>query len=90
MSAVGSLAWGCLGAFVEKKTKRFLAYASINQMGFLLLGLAAGSFEGYRSTLFYLLIYIIMNVGFLAAFLRLRRSPDHGCLGHITDFMNLG
>lgn len=86
---MGSLVWGCLGAFVEKKTKRFLAYASINQIGFLLLGVATGSFEGYRATLFYLLIYAIMNIGFLIAFLNARR-PDGNSMLYLTDFRGLG
>lgn len=89
LSAVGSLVWGCLGAFVEKKTKRFLAYASINQIGFLLLGVATGSFEGYRATLFYLLIYAVMNIGFLIAFLNARR-PDGNSMLYLTDFRGLG
>src|SRR5438309_864117 len=41
-----------------------MAYSSINQMGFLLMGLTCGTFEGLRATLIYLLIYIIMNIGF--------------------------
>lgn len=74
---------------MEKKTKRFLAYASINQIGFLLLGLATGSFEGYRATLLYLFIYAIMNIGFLVVFLNARRQDGHSML-YLTDFRGLG
>jgi NADH-quinone oxidoreductase subunit N len=38
-SSISSIAIGCFGAFVQKKLKRFLAFTSINQMGFLLIGL---------------------------------------------------
>lgn len=77
--------WGCIAAVSETKTKRFLAYASINQIGFLLLGLATGSYEGYRATLFFLFIYAIMNLGFLTVFLNLRRI-DRASLTYLTDF----
>jgi NADH-quinone oxidoreductase subunit N len=81
--------WGCFGALVEKKTKRFLAYASINQIGFLLIGLASGSLEGYRSTLVYLLIYAVMNVGFLTIFLSARKNGGNSLL-YLTNFRGLG
>lgn len=73
----------------ERKTKRFLAYASINQIGFLLLGLATGSFEGYRTTLLYLFIYAVMNIGFLVVFLNARRSDGNSLL-YLSDFRGIG
>jgi len=73
----------------EKKTKRFLAYASINQIGFLLVGLATNTNEGYRATLFYLVIYAVMNVGFLVVFLNTTRTNGSGLL-YLTDFRGLG
>ena len=73
----------------ERKTKRFLAYASINQIGFILLGLAAGSFEGYRTTLLYLFIYAVTNIGFLVVFLNARRA-DGNSLIYLSDFRGIG
>jgi NADH-quinone oxidoreductase subunit N len=90
LSAVISLFWGCFAALVEKKIKRFLAYASINQIGFLLLGLATGSFEGYRTTLFYLLIYAIMNIGFLLFFLNTTQVDKQFGLRYLVDFRGFG
>lgn len=89
LSAAVSLVWGCFAALAERKTKRFLAYASINQIGFLLLGLATASQEGYRATIFYLLLYSIMNVAFLVVFLNARRS-DKKSLVYLTDFRGFG
>lgn len=60
---------GCFQALFERKTKRFLAYTSINQMGFLLIGVSSNNFDGYTASLLYLLIYIIMNIPFLCIFL---------------------
>jgi len=54
-------------------------------MGFLLIGLATATFEGYRATLFYLFIYAIMNLGFLVIFLGVNR-PDRYNLAYLTDF----
>lgn len=90
ISAIVSLVWGCLAALAEKKTKRFLAYASINQMGFLLMGLATGTLEGYRTTLLYLLIYVVMNIGFLTVFLCARRASDGFSFIYLTDFRHFG
>ena len=90
VSAVFSLVWGCIAALGEKKTKRFLAYASINQIGFLLIGLSSASLEGYRTTMFYLILYTVMNVGFLLAFLNARRVKDGKSLLYLTDFRGFG
>ena len=68
-SSALSMIWGCLGAYLEDKIKKFIAYSSINQMGFLLIGVTCGAFEGIRATIIYLLIYIIMNIGFLQIYL---------------------
>lgn len=59
-------------------------------MGFLLLGLATASFEGYRSTVVYLIIYIVMNIGFLTVFLTARRTSTGATLRYLTDFRELG
>lgn len=68
-SASLSMIWGCLGAYMEDKIKKFIAYSSINQMGFLLIGITCGAFEGIRATIIYLAIYILMNLGFLQFYL---------------------
>jgi len=73
---------------VELKTKRFLAYASINQMGFLLIGLTTDTPGGYRATVVYLFLYVIMNAIFLTIFLNARRS-DGLSLIYLTDFRRL-
>jgi NADH-quinone oxidoreductase subunit N len=89
LSAVGSLIWGCLGALKSRNIRRFLAYASINQIGFLLLGVATGALVGYRSTLMYLFVYSLMNFGFLAVLIAARREDKKG-LRYLTEFRGLG
>lgn len=85
MSAFFSMLWGCFGALGEQLIKRFIAYSSINQMGFLFLGLASGTFEGLRAALFYLLLYILMNLGFFLVFLNTREHKNHRALTYLSD-----
>jgi len=63
-SCLGSLIIGAVGAFLATSIKRFLAYTAINQMGFLFIGLATASFDGFKSVLAYLYIYMLANVLF--------------------------
>jgi NADH-quinone oxidoreductase subunit N len=85
MSAFFSMLWGCLGALGEKRIKRFIAYSSINQMGFLLMGLAAGTFEGIRAALFYLALYILMNLAFFILFLNTWDKKTNFYLVYLND-----
>lgn len=88
MSALFSMIWGCLGALGEQIVKRFVAYSSINQMGFLLMGLATGTFEGIRAALIYLLLYVLMNLGFFILFLTTRDIKTRKSLTYLKDFKN--
>lgn len=61
--AILTMILGNLIALVQDNIKRMLAYSSIAHAGYLLVGLAAGTPEGYSAVLFYLFAYTIMNVG---------------------------
>lgn len=61
--AIITMILGNLIALVQDNIKRMLAYSSIAHAGYLLVGLAAGTPEGYSAVLFYLLAYTIMNIG---------------------------
>src|SRR5699024_8652394 len=61
--AIITMILGNVIAIVQDNIKRMLAYSSIAHAGYLLVGLAAGTPEGYSAVLFYLLAYSIMNVG---------------------------
>ncbi len=64
--AVGSLVVGAFLAIAQDDVKRMLAYSSISQAGFILLGVEAGSSFGVSSALFYLLAYTFMVAGSFA------------------------
>ena len=72
---VGSLVWGALAAIYARKIRRFIAYTSINQMGFLLIGLTVGI--GTKFTMLYLVIYTIMSLNFLSVYLRTNPTPTY-------------
>lgn len=61
--AIITMILGNVIALVQDNMKRMLAYSSIAHAGYLLVGLAAGTPEGYSAVLFYLLAYTVMNVG---------------------------
>ena len=58
-SSLTSLVIGSFGAFIQKKWKRFIAYSSINHIGFITLALSTGDNFGRFSVIFYTFIYII-------------------------------
>ncbi|MBD2022392.1 NAD(P)H-quinone oxidoreductase subunit N [Leptolyngbya sp. FACHB-36] len=61
--AVLSMILGNVVALAQTSMKRLLAYSSIGQAGFVMIGLVIGSDAGYASMVFYLLIYLFMNLG---------------------------
>jgi NADH-quinone oxidoreductase subunit N len=62
-AALASIFLGAIAAFGQTNIKRLLAYSSINNVGFALIGLAAAGPQGTSSVLFYMAIYVIMTVG---------------------------
>ena len=62
-AALASIFLGAVGAFGQTNIKRLLAYSSINNVGFALIGLAAGTPQGASSLLFYMAVYVVMTLG---------------------------
>ncbi len=71
-TALASIVFGALGAIGQENLKRLLAYSSINNIGFILLGLAVANQTGASAMLVYLFIYIVMSLGSFTALLMLR------------------
>jgi NADH-quinone oxidoreductase subunit N len=61
--AVLSMAAGNIIAIAQANIKRMLAYSTISHVGFILLGILAGTADGYSSAMFYTLSYAIMSLG---------------------------
>jgi len=62
-AALASIFLGAIAAYGQTNIKRLLAYSSINNVGFALIGLAAGNAQGASAVLFYMAIYVVMTVG---------------------------
>lgn len=82
-----SMAVGAFAALQQDNLKRLLAYSSIGNMGFALLGLAAGTAEGLASVIVYLVIYMIMTAGTFGIVLSMRRGGKG--LEQISDLSGL-
>ena len=71
-AALASTVLGGVAAIGQKNIKRLLAYSSINNVGFALVGLAAGTPQGVASVLFYMAVYVVMTLGSFLVVLRMR------------------
>jgi NADH-quinone oxidoreductase subunit N len=69
-----SMALGAIAAIAQDNIKRLMAYSSIGHIGYALIGLAVGDAMGARGTLFYMAVYLFMNVGAFACILSMRRD----------------
>src|SRR4029078_11361438 len=75
---------GNWAAVTQENSKRLLAYSSISNAGYLLLGLVAGNSYGYTGLMIYLLVYTLMNMGAFGMVISLRRR---GIIGDNVDDM---
>ena len=70
--ALASIIFGAVAAIGQTNIKRLMAYSSINNVGFALIGLAAATPAGVAATMSYMAIYVIMTVGVFACILQMR------------------
>ncbi|ERN40217.1 proton-translocating NADH-quinone oxidoreductase, chain N [Rubidibacter lacunae KORDI 51-2] len=84
--AILSMVLGNAVALAQTSMKRLLAYSSIGQAGFITIGLVASTEAGFSSTIFYLLVYLFMNLGAFAGVIlfALRTGTDQ-----ISDYAGL-
>lgn len=85
--AVLSLAIGNITAIAQTNLKRMLAYSTISHMGFLLLGILSGDLNGYGSAMFYVVVYVMMNLGAFGMIMVLSRSGFEA--ENLDDFRGL-
>ncbi|CAA2100022.1 NADH-quinone oxidoreductase subunit N [Methylobacterium bullatum] len=72
--AIASMTLGSFAAIGQRSIKRLMAYSSIGNIGYALIGLAAASEEGIRGVVIYMIIYLAMTLGAFAVLLSLRRG----------------
>jgi NADH-quinone oxidoreductase subunit N len=73
VASVLSMGLGAFAALRQQNFKRLMAYSSIGNVGYVLLGLASGSEKGIQSVVFYLAIYLVMTMGVFAVILMMKR-----------------
>ena len=75
--SIASMLFGAIAAIGQTNLKRLIAYSSISHIGYALAGLATGSNEGIQSSVIYITIYIIMNLGFFSCLLMMKRNNQY-------------
>jgi len=85
--AVLSMAVGNLTAIAQTNIKRMLAYSTIAHMGFMLVGILSGTIEGYGSSMFYAIIYVLMSLGGFGMIMLLSREGFEA--DNLNDFKGL-
>lgn len=85
--AIASMLVGAFAAIAQDNLKRLLAYSSIGNMGYAMVGIIAGSEMGVAAVILYLLIYMVMTAGVFAIVLSMRRNDIE--VSKISDLAGL-
>ena len=87
-AAIASIVVGALGAIGQQNIKRLLAFSSINNVGFILIGLATATLAGVSAMLIYLVFYVAMTIGSFVAVLMLK-DEDGNALETFADIAGI-
>ncbi|MDE1159007.1 MAG: NADH-quinone oxidoreductase subunit NuoN [Neorhizobium sp.] len=86
--AIASMLLGSFAAIGQHNIKRLMAYSSIGNMGYVLVGLSAGTPAGVSGVMLYMLIYVIMTLGSFAVIMSMRRQ-DGTVVEEIDDLAGM-
>ena len=75
--SIASMILGAVAAIVQKNIKRLLAYSSIGHIGYALAGVVTGEISGYESSIIYISIYVIMNIGAFSCLYLLKKDGQY-------------
>jgi NADH-quinone oxidoreductase subunit N len=84
--SIASILVGAIGALDQFKIKRFLGFTTINQMGFILLGVSLQNIYGFVASYIYLCIYILLNL-ILFIFIIHIKTEKGGDLTYLSDLV---
>src|SRR6185369_11288514 len=85
--SVTSMLLGSFAAIFQSNIKRLMAYSSIGNIGYALVGLAAGTKEGVAGLLIYMSIYVVMTLGTFAVIMAMRQRGQ--AVERIADLAGL-
>lgn len=72
--SLASMILGAFAAIGQTNIKRLMAYSSIGNIGYALVGVAAGTEQGISSVLIFMAIYVVMTAGVFVCILAMRRA----------------
>jgi NADH-quinone oxidoreductase subunit N len=75
--SIASMILGAVAAIGQKNLKRLLAYSSIGHMGYALAGVATGAIGGYKSSIVYISIYVVMNIGAFSCLYLMKKEGEY-------------
>ena len=75
--SIASMTFGAVAAIGQTNLKRLVAYSSISHIGYALAGLLVGTNEGIQSSIIYISIYIVMNLGLFSCLFMLKRNNEY-------------
>ena len=75
--SIASMILGAVAAIVQKNIKRLLAYSSIGHIGYALAGVATGAIAGYKSSIVYITIYVVMNIGAFSCLYLMKKDGEY-------------
>jgi len=75
--SIASMLFGAIAAIGQTNLKRLIAYSSIGHIGYALAGLAVGTNDGIQSSIIYITIYILMNLGLFSCLLMMKRNNEY-------------
>jgi NADH-quinone oxidoreductase subunit N len=75
--SIASMILGAVAAIGQKNIKRLLAYSSIGHIGYALAGVATGVISGYESSIVYISIYVVMNLGAFSCLYLLKKDGEY-------------
>ena len=75
--SIASMLFGAIAAIGQTNLKRLIAYSSIGHVGYTLAGVATGSNDGIQSSVIYISIYILMNLGLFSCLLMMKRNNKY-------------
>ena len=75
--SLASMILGAIAAIGQSNIKRLIAYSSIGHIGFALAGISTNTTLGYISTITYISIYVVMNLGVFACIFLMKRDGKY-------------
>jgi NADH-quinone oxidoreductase subunit N len=89
VSALCSICSGVFGAYYQTRIKRFIAYTSITQAGYILVGISCCTLNGLLSAFFYLILYVLVSLGFFLLLINCNHIFNENNPIFFNDFLTL-